>query len=177
MLIFVLLIVIAVSIVHLDGASNRSPQEYKELTRRMKIFESITKSEDQQHDDSSMSIDDEQGISTSDDNQTVNDILQHSLVELTEILRALDSGDASKAMRIPLHVIPVQSSMMVFQSLLRMLSNPKESLSSEPWQNYLIGSIKNQQCSVMDLCREFEHNFKCDEEGHLTAIGLDLLHF
>ena len=194
MLTFVPLLFIAVSIASLDGASQRYLQEHTEfdtkvqsssvsrsraVTRRMKIFESITKSEDRRNDDSSVSIEFEQGISAPDDDQTVNEILQHSLVKLAEILRSLESNDPSKAMRIPLHtplhVIPMQSpeSLMVFQSLLKMLSNPKESQSLMPWQQYLVESISKRQCSVMHLDRSFEKNFKCDQEGHLRVIGLD----
>ena len=190
MLTFAPLLFIAASVVDLDASSYQSPKECKEfgtsvrsssvsrsrqVTQRLKIFESITKSEDQRNEDSSVSIEYEQGIFAPDDDQTVNEILRHSLVELTEILRKLDSNDPSKAMIIPLHVIPMHSpeSLVVFQSLLMMLTNSKESGSLMPWQQYLEESISKQQCSVMGLHRAFEKNFKCDQEGHLTVIGLD----
>ena len=181
------LLFIAVSIVNLDGACHRYPQGQKEsdtnvqsssasrsreVTRRLKIFESITKSEDQRNDDSSVSIEYEQGISAPDDDQTVNEILHHSLVELTEMLRTLDLHDPSKAMRIPVHVIPVQSSLMMFQSLLMMLSNPKERRSPTSWQQYLMKSIRKKQCSEIELFTEFDHNFKCDAEVPLRVIML-----
>ena len=188
MLTFAPMLFFAVFIADVDGASYQYPPKLKEFntkvqsssasrsqeaTRRLKIFESITKSEDQRNDDSSVSIEYEQGLSASDDDQTVDKILQDSLVELTEILRTLETNDPSKAMRIPVHLIPVQSSLMVFQSLLMMLSNAKESRSPAPWQQYLIESISNQQCSVLDLCKEFQQNFKCDGQGHLEIIILN----
>ena len=189
MLTFMPLFLTVVSAVNLDGAFHRSLQEHtefdtkvqsssvsrsREVTRRMKIFESITKSEDQRNDDSSVSIDYEQGIAAQDADQTVNEILQHSLVELTEILQTLESNDPFKAMRITLHVIPMHSpeSLAVFLSLLKMVSIPKEFHPPRPWQQYLMESIRKHQCSVMDLCREFEQNFKCDQEGHLRVIAL-----
>ena len=170
--------------------SHQSLQDYKEaeesvqspvilkspvVTRRLPKFESITKSEDQQHDDFPVSIRYQEDNPITEDDQSVDEILQNSLVELTEILRTLETNDPFKAMRIPLHVIPMQSqeTLLVFQSLLKMLSNTKESHSSTPWQQYLRESISNQQCSEVDFCREFHQNFKCDKEDHLETIILD----
>ena len=135
-------------------------------------------SEDQQNDDNPALIGYTEGNFTPDDDESVNDILQHSLVELTETLRTLETNDPSKAMRLLLPVIPVQSpeSLMVFQSLLMMLSNPKEAPTSAPWQQYLMDSIRNQSCSEVELCRVFQRNFKCDEKDHLKVILLDYNH-
>ena len=188
MLTFAPLLFIAASILDLGGASYQSAKahkefdtiaqsssvsKYREVTRRLKIFESITNSEDQREDDSSVSIEYEQGISALDDDQTVNEILYHSLVELTAILRTLETNDPSKAMRIPVHVISVQSSLMVFQSLLNMLSNLQNPCSPTPWQEYLTESISKHQCSVMYLCRRYPSIFKCNEQGHLEVIKLN----
>ena len=181
MLTFAPLLLTAVSVVNLNGASHQSRQEHNEFdtslrsaalpkssvgSRRLSIFKSITKSGDQRNA--------EEDSPAPDDDKTVNEILRHSLVELTDTLGTLESNDPFKAMRISLHVIPVQSpeSLMVFESLLKMLSNPKESRSSTTWQQFLIKSIGNQQCSVLDLCKEFHQNFECDGEGHLKVIGL-----
>ena len=178
MLTFALLLWIAVSGV--DAASHQSlPKESsvqstplpecRAMARRLKIFESFTKSTDQRDDDLPLSakvveLDQDYFHSgSSDDEQSVNELLQHSLVELREII------DATKT-----HVIPTESieSLIVFQSLLKMLSIPRqfESDSPSPWQNYLIASIRNLKCSVMDLCHEFSSNFKCDHEGRLKLI-------
>ena len=163
MLKLALLLCIVVSIVDIDAASDQCPKDNEEhddsvrssdVTRRLKIFESITKSGDHRNDES------------------VNKILQYTWVELTEILRTLESNDPFQAMRVPVHVIPMQlpESLMVFQSLLEMLTNPKESRSPAPWQQYLMESIRNQECSEMDLCAKFDQNFKCDDEGHVKVL-------
>ena len=163
MLKLALLLCFAVCIVDIDGASDQCPkdnEEYddsvqsSEVTRRLNIFESITTSGDHRNDES------------------VNEILQYTWVELTEILRRLESNDPFQAMRVPVHVIPMQlpESLMVFQSLLEMLTNPKESRSPAPWQQYLMESIRNQECSEMDLCAKFDQNFKCDDEGHVKVL-------
>ena len=146
-----------------------------ELTRRFEIFKSITASTDQRHDDVSLSIEHGHSSSSAEDSETVNEILQHSLVDLTSTLQILGTNDPSKAMRIPVHVTPMQSpeSLLVFQSLLMMLSNPKELRSLMPWQQYLSEAIRKHQCSEVELCREFHQNFKCDEEGHLEIIMLN----
>ena len=145
-------------------------------SRRLNIFESITGSMDQRQGDIPVSIENEYGSSSAENDQTVNEILRHSLVNLADFLQKLEINDPSKAMRIPVHIVLVQSSLSVFQSLFKMLSNPKESRSPTPWQQYLRESINNQQCSVKDLCNEFQQNFKCDEEGRLGAIMLDYRH-
>ena len=162
MLTFMPLLCIAVSVRDLGGAPDQllSPKECREFevnmrsTRRLNIFESITQTENEQNGDFPVSIGYEEGCSVSDDDKTVNELLQHSLVKLTEIIRKLELNDLSKAMRVPVSLVPVQSSLMVFQSLLRMLSNPQESRSPTSWQQYLIKSISNEQCSVLDLCKE-----------------------
>ena len=165
MLTFAPLLFIVVCIVYLDGTSHGPPKKYNEFDGSV------------QSSSVSISIGVKKGslMPEGGDDKTVNEILQHSLVELTETLQRLESNDPFKAMRIPLNVIQRQSpeSLMVFQSLLMMLTNPKESGSLMPWQQYLVESISKHQCSVMGLCREFEKNFKCDKEGHLTVIGLD----
>ena len=172
------------------GASHQSSKDYKEFEasvqstliskaqvtpRRLNIFESIANSEDLADEGFPTSIRYEKGKRSSRDHKSVNGILKRSLIELTETLRTLESDDPFKAMRVPVPVIPMQSpeSLLVFQSLLKMLSTPTECHSPPEWQQYLIESISNQQCSVLDLCREFQQNFKCDEEGHLSVILLD----
>ena len=179
-----------VSIRDLDGSTYQSPNECKEfdasvqptfisrrreVTRRLNIFESITNSDYRQNDDLPMLIGYKEECPSPEDDKKINEILQYSLVELSETLRTLKSNDPSKAMRIPVHVTPVQTSesLMVFESLLEMLSNPKESRSPPPWQQYLMDSISNEQCSVRELCREFQQNFKCDQEGRLMVVLLD----
>ena len=179
-----LLWITAVVAVDLNGASRQYPKESVQsaivskspvVTRRMNALESITKSQDQRDDTFPVSIGYEEGSRDAKDFETVNEILEHSLVELTKVLRTLETKDPFKATRIPLQRIAMQipESLMVFQSLLKMLSNPKGSRSPTEWQRYLSESIRRQQCSEMDLCREFKQHFKCDEEGHLGAIMLD----
>ena len=170
MLTFSLTICVAVSIVDIDGASD-SIAIPKKARRRLIIFESITKS-----DEIPLSMRRKESGTASDDDQSVNDILQDSLVELTNTLRTLETNDPSKAMRVPVRVIPMQSaeSLLVFQSLLKMVSNPTQSHPLTSWQQYLVDAIRKQQCSEVDLCREFHQNFKCDEEGHLRVITLDI---
>ena len=148
----------------------------KAESRRLNIFDSITGLVDQRQGDIQVSIENEHDTFSAENDKTVNAILQDSLVDLTDFLRTLEIDDPSKAMRIPVRVVLVQSSLTVFQSLFKMLSNPKESRSPTPWQQYLRESINNQQCSVKDLCDEFHQNFKCDEEGRLGAIMLDYRH-
>ena len=144
------------------------------MTRRLKIFESFAKSDEEResHWQSSVEFAEPQGdCFYLDDDKTVNEILRHSLVELTEII------DAAK-----IHVIPMEScpesieSLIVFQSLLKMLSIPKQFasdlLAPSPWQKYLEESIRNLKCSVIDLSHKFGSNFKCDEQGRLVAIAL-----
>ena len=190
MLEFTPLPAIAVFIVNLDGASRQSPKDYQECEatvqstlvsksqvtpRRLNIFESIAKSEDQADDGFPASIWCKKGKHTSRDHKSVNGILKRSLIELTETLRTLESDDPFKAMRVPVPVIPVQSpeSLLVFQSLLKMLSTPTECHAPPQWQQYLIESISNQQCSVKDLCEKFHKYFKCDQDGHLIVIITD----
>lgn len=187
---FATLLWIVVSAVEVEGVCHQTTTDSKEfdtsvqskpiskcrvMPRRLKVFESITEPADQQHTDFSISIDYGEDSHSLEDDKTINEILQHSLVELSDTLRTLESNNPSNAMRIPLHLITVQSSesLMVFQSLLMMLSNPKESRLPKPWQKYLIESIRKQQCPETDLCREFSRNFKCDEDGHLGAIVFD----
>ena len=141
------------------------------ITRRLNIFESFARSADQQGDALQLSADvvkPDQDSLDSDDEKSVNEILQHSLVELKEII------DAAKT-----HLISTESveSLIVFQSLLKMLSIPEQFVSDSPssWQRYryLSESIRNLKCSVTDLCREFDSNFKCDQQGHLIWIRLE----
>ena len=164
------MICVAASIVDLDGTS-ASIAISKKAERRLNIFESITKS-----DEIPMSLTRKESGTALDDDQSVNDILQHSLVELMGILQTLESNDPSQAMRVPLQVIRKQSaeSLLVFQSLLKMVSNPTQSCPLTSWQQYLTESIRKQQCSEVDLCREFHQIFKCDKEGHLKVITLDI---
>ena len=138
------------------------------MTRRLKIFESFAKSKDQRAGDLQVSpevVKPDQDCFGLDGEQSVNELLQHSLVEWREII------DAAKT-----HLISTEAveSMIVFQSLLKMLSIPREfeSDSPSPWQNYLIASISNLKCSVKDLCHEFSSNFKCDHEGRLKLIAI-----
>ena len=190
MLAFAPLLLLVVSIRDLDSASYQSPKEYKEfdasvqppfisrsgeVIRRLEIFESITKSDDPQYHDLPMPFGYKEDSPAQGDEETIAEILQYSLVELTDTLQKLKLDDPPKAMRVPLHVIPMQTSesLMVFQSLLEMLSNPKESRPPTQWQQYLMESISNQQCSVMELCREFQQNFKCDQDGRLMVVLLD----
>ena len=160
MLTFAPLLFIAVCIVYLDGASHRNG--FDGSVQSSSVWRSIGVKED--------SPTPEDG-----DEKTVNEILQHSLVELTETLQRLESNDPFKSMRVPLHVIQMQSpeSLVVFQSLLMLLTNPKESGSLMRWQQYLEKSISKHHCSVTDLCREFQPIFKCDEEGRLVFVLLD----
>ena len=190
MLKFTPLLCIATSIVNLNRASHQSPNDYREfqvsvhspliskprvMPRRLQFFESITKSEDQRDDDFPASIGSHEGCLAPEHDKSVNEILRHSLIELAEIMRTLKTNDPFKAMRLPVHATPVQTpeSLEVFQSLLMMLSNPKESRSSKPWQQYLRESISKHQGSETDLCREFQPIFKCGGEGHLRVIMLD----
>ena len=163
-----------------DAASQKSPSkessvysrprpESQAITGRLKIFETFAKSTDQRDDyvqSSPEVVKPDQDCFGLDDQKSVNELLQHSLVELREMI------DATKT-----HVISTESieSLIVFQSLLQMLSMPEQVVSDSPspWQNYLSDSIKNLKCSVMDLCREFPSHFKCDKEGHLNLIVLD----
>ena len=91
------------------------------------------------------------------------------MVELTDFIEGMRTS-----------VIPNESaeSLIVFQSLSRMLSNPQQTESTAldsqlPWQKYLAQSIRDLKCSVRDLCHEFGSNFKCDPEGHLNIIILN----
>ena len=189
MLTFAALLWITVAAVDLDGAFRQSPKDYKAATesvqstiiskspvvmRRMNALESITKSQDQRDDDFPVSIGYKEASPEPESGESVNDILQHSLIELTDTLRTLETNDPFKATRTPLQRIAMQipESLMAFQSLLEMLSNSKESRSPTQWQRYLSESIRRQQCSEMDLCREFKQHFKCDD-GRLVAIMLD----
>ena len=142
--------------------------ESQRMTRRLNIFESFAKSEDQRqsHNQSSVEAAEPPRDSfDSDDDKTVNEILRQSLVELTEIIETMTT-----------HLIPTDSieSLIVFQSLLKMLSIPKPSASDYPfsWQKYLSESIRNLNCSVTDLCRRFKMNFKCNQNGQLNVIIL-----
>ena len=127
--------------------------ESRSTTQRLSVFESFAKSDDQRHGHLQLSVESvepDQDCSGSDDGKTVNEMLQDSLVELE------------------------RDSLIVFQSLLKMLSmdDAEQSGSPLPWQRYLSESIRNLNCSVMNLCREFSSHFKCDDEGHLNAITL-----
>ena len=182
---FARLLIIVASVRVLDGAAYRSPHGFEEcdasvqssaiskcgkVTRRLKIFESITK-----HSYLPMFIGYKEGSRIPEDEKTMNEILQYSLVELTEILQTLEIRDPWKAMRIPVHVITLQSpeTLMVFESLLLMLSIPKGSRGPTQLQQYLKEAISNQQCSKVNLCNKWPQNFKCDEMGHLKEILLD----
>ena len=147
-----------------SNVQSLSGSESQAITRRLKIFESFAKSTDQRDDDPQVSAANvmlNQDCLGSDDDKTVNEILHDSLVEL--------EGDYR-------HLIPTKfvESLIVFQSLLKMLSMdyPEQSGSPLPWQQYLSESIRNLKCSVTDLCHEFGSHFKCDDEGHLIALIL-----
>ena len=151
-----------------SGIKSLALPQSRGVAHRLKIFETFAKSNDQRHGNlhlSGDSVEPDRQDFDSDDDKSVNEILQNSLVELEEIV------DAAKN-----HVILSESieSFIVFQSLLDMLSNryPKETLHRLSWQIYLRKSIRNLKCSVMDLCHKFAYNFKCDPKGHLTAIVL-----
>ena len=135
------------------------------VTRRLRIFESFAKSEDPTQDDYPLPIGSDQVILASDDDPTINEILDESLVELRGIIEALT----------PVTGFQSTESLIVFHSLLGMFSSrhPVQFHSPLPWQTYLSQSITNLRCSVTDLCREFGSNFKCDQEGHLRVILLN----
>ena len=141
------------------------------VTRRLNILQSITTSADQQNDELSPSMEYCDDILGPEDNECVNDILQQLLDGFTVTMSSpseLHYGVQSKP-----RVLINRDDSAVFQSLSMMLSNPKDSLSSTPWQDYVKESIGNQQCSVIDLCRRYHQNFKCDDEGHLELIRVD----
>ena len=167
-----------ITVFRVDAASHQSlskessmrslPPESQLRTRRLTIFESFAKSDDQRDDDLQSppeATELHQDSNNSDDDKTVNENLKQSLVELTEIV---------EGMKTP--VIPNESakSLIVFQSLSRMLSNAyrKQSGSPSPWPKDLSECIRNLKCSVKDLCEEFNWNFKCNQEGHLSVIVL-----
>ena len=162
-----------ITVFGVDAASLQSPSEESSmrLTRRLKIFESFAKLNDQRDDDFQSAPETPEfhrDYIGSDDDQTVNENIKHSLVELTEIIEGI---------RTP--VIPNESaeSLIVFQSLSKMLSNryPKQSDPFSSWQQYVDESIRNLKCSVKDLCHKFgsnDANFKCNHEGNLTEIRL-----
>ena len=139
------------------------------VTTRLDVYKSLAKLDHQPRGNFLPSIRSHQDILVQEDDETVNESLQHSLVELREIIEGLRTS-----------VIPNESgeSLIVFQSLLKMLSNPQQSASSTfdsllPWQKYVDQSIRDLKCSVRNLCREFGSNFKCDPEGHLRVILLN----
>ena len=138
--------------------------EARVRTRRLIIFESFAKSDDQRDGDF-QSPSKATELHQDSDDQTVNENLKHSLVELAEII---------EGMKTPVILNESAKSLIVFQSLSRMLSihDPKQSGILLPWQKYLSESIRNLKCSVKDLCEEFNWNFKCNQEGHLRVIVL-----
>ena len=138
-----------------SSVQSTSVHESRRMTRRLNIFESFAKSEDQRDEDSQLLEE-----TVNPDDQTVNEILQQSLVELTEIIESSH-----------LH--------FVFQSLLKMLSNcaPEQSDTPLPplpyaWQHYMRECIRNLKYSVKDLRHRFGANFKFDHQGHLKVINL-----
>ena len=108
------------------------------VSRRLNIFESFAKSEGEPRDDSriptSLGFDPE--IIALSENETVNEILEHSLTELTRTIGIMQ---------------------LVFESLSRMLSIPLHSPSS----------------LSLDLYHKLNLDVHCNQEGHLTVIGLN----
>ena len=147
----------------------QNPIPGSRVTSRLDIYKSLAQLHHQPRENFQPSIRSDQCILAPEDGETVNESLQHSLVEVREII----DGPIK-------HVISAESieSLIVFQSLLKMLSNPEQSASSNldsqlPWREYLSESIRNLKCSVRDLCHEFGSHFKCDQEGHLNTIRLN----
>ena len=172
--------------VSIDAAAHQSSYDYAQLevneqsayipkspvvTRRLNILESITASEDQQNDELSLSMECCDDILGSEDNESVNDILQQLLEGFAETMSS--PSELGYGVRSVPQVFINRDDFRVFQSLSMMLLNPKEPHSSTPWQDYVKESIGNQQCSVIDLCRRYHQNSKCDEEGHLELIRVD----
>ena len=94
MLAFAAALYMIIPIRDLDGASYRVSKEHNEcgrsmqssvisrsplMTRRLIIFESITESDNQRHDEFPRSIGYEEGCTASDDDESVNDILKNSI--------------------------------------------------------------------------------------------------
>ena len=176
MLIFASLLWIVVCAV--DAASVRSQakessvqstplSESRVLTRRLNIFESFAKSDDERQGHLQLPVaivEHHQDCEGSNDDQTVNEILQDPRMALVEVIEGIRNPAVSSE--------PIES-LIVFQSLLKMLSarNPKECDSPLPWQQYLSESIRNLKCSVTEFCHKFKV-FRCDKEGHLISIRL-----
>ena len=137
-----------------SSVQSNSVHESRRMTRRLNIFESFAKSDDQRHEDCQLL-----GETVKPDDQSVNEILQQSLFELTEIVE-----------NSHLH--------FVFQSLLNMLSTRAPEQSDTPlpplpypWQRYMAECIRNLKYSVKDLRHRFGANFKFDHHGHLKVIS------
>ena len=140
-----------------------------QVTRRLGIFKSITGLEGQRRDGVVPSIKNVRGNSDSIEGTT--DAIIREMRTTLGLQDYLSTQSENVNEQQPLSTTFCDS--MVFESLLMMLSNPTESDSSKLWQQYLEQSIKNQKCSVTDLCNEFDKIFKCDEEGHLIVIRLE----
>ena len=140
-----------------------------QVTRRLSIFKSITGLEGQRRDDVLPSIKKVHG--NSDLIKGITDEIIQEMRTALGLKGHLSTQCDNVNEQQPLSTTSDDS--MVFESLLMMLSNPTESNSSKLWQQYLEKSIKNQKCSVTDLCNEFDKMFKCDEEGHLIVIRLE----
>ena len=108
-------------------------------SRRLSIFESIARSDGQRDDELSQSIEnlhlDSESIT-----ETTDEILQQMRTSL--------GLEDSRRLQPPLPTTAPCTDSTVFESLLMMLSNPTTSDTPEPWQRYLMESIKKQQCSV-----------------------------
>ena len=142
--------------------------ESRVMTRRLNIFESFAKSDYEQQDHFQLPaaiVEPHQDCVGSNDDQTVDEIFQDPRMGLPEIIEPI---------RNPVALSESIESLIVFQSLLRMLStrNPKEGDSPLPWQKYLSESIRNLKCSVTEFCNKFKGNFRCDKQGHLIFIRL-----
>ena len=133
--------------------------------KRLPIFESFTKSDDEQ-----TIFENEYSTLDSVDEGTVNEQLSTLLVDF-HVPETVEFGRSFVAVRASQNEGQLRD-LMVFRSLLMMFINPKDSQALLPWQQYLAESIRNQKASVINLCSEYIQNFKC-EEGHLTFINVD----
>ena len=138
--------------------------------RRLQIFESFTELHDEQPDDLSRTLENEYSTLDSDDEGTVNVILSRLLIDfhVPETLQLPQCLDGVRASQNEGQI----RDLMVFQSLLMMLTNPKDSQALFPWQQYLAKSLRNQNASVINLCSEYKQHFRCEHE-HLTFINVD----
>ena len=138
--------------------------------KRLPIFESLTKSDNEESEDLPMSPENEYSAPESGDAETVNVVLSRLLVDF-HVPETVEFGRSLVAVRASQNEGQFRD-LIVFRSLLLMFTNSKDSKALLPWQQYLAESIRNQSASVINLCVEYSQNFKC-EEGHLTFINVD----